>query len=138
MLSLKLHKQHYPIVFLLILASILRMYRLFDLEYTFDELSALSRTEYSSLSEVIEKGVMKLDTHPALVQVFLYYYTLLFGKVEWLVKLPFILAGISSIYIAYNIGKKWFNETTGLLTATVLTCTQFFIFCWKQPRCWFG
>jgi hypothetical protein len=128
MQSLKLHKQQYPIIFLLILACILRMYRLFDLEYTFDELSALSRTEYDSLGEVIDKGVMKLDTHPALVQVFLYYYTLLFGKIEWLVKLPFILAGISSIYVAYNIGKKWFNETTGLLTATVLTCTQFFIF----------
>ena len=41
MLSLKLHKQHYPIVFLLILACILRMYKLFDLEYTFDELLEL-------------------------------------------------------------------------------------------------
>lgn len=128
MYSLKSYKEKYPIFFLLILSSILRMYRLFDLEYTFDELSALSRTEYDSLSEVLDKGVMKLDTHPALVQVFLYYYTLIFGKIEWIIKLPFILAGISSIYIAYNIGKKWFNETTGLLTATLLTCTQFFIF----------
>lgn len=125
---LKLNKQHYPIIFLLILACILRIYKLFDLQYTFDELSALSRTEYSSLSEVLDKGVMKLDTHPALVQVFLYYYTMVLGKVEWIVKLPFIIAGISSIYIAYNIGKKWFNDTTGLLTATLLTCTQFFIF----------
>lgn len=128
MLSLKTHKQYYPILFLLVLACILRIYRLFDLEYTFDELSALYRTDYNTLSEVIDKGVMKLDTHPALVQVFLYYYTLMFGKAEWIVKLPFIIAGISSVYIAYCIGKKWFNETTGLLTATILTCTQFFIF----------
>jgi hypothetical protein len=104
------------------------MYRLFDLEYTFDELSALSRTEYGTIAELIDKGVMKLDTHPALVQVFLYYYCMIFGKVEWVVKLPFIIAGICSIYIAYRIGKKWFNETTGLLTATVLASTQFFIF----------
>lgn len=128
MLSLKIYKHHYPIIFLLVLAGILRMYRLFDLEYTFDELSALSRTEYDSIAELIDKGVMKLDTHPAFVQVFLYYYCMLFGKVEWVVKLPFIIAGISSIYLAYSIGKKWFNETTGLLIATILTCSQFFIF----------
>lgn len=128
MLSFKIHKHHYAIIFLLVLGCTLRMYRLFDLEYTFDELSALSRTEYDSIAELIDKGVMKLDTHPALVQVFLYYYCILFGKVEWVVKLPFIIAGISSIYIVYRIGKKWFNETTGLLTATILTCTQFFIF----------
>ena len=120
-------KNNYAILFLLIIASALRLFNIFHLEYTFDELSALNRIEYHSFSELISQGV-KLDAHPALIQVFLYYYCKLFGTAEWVVKLPFILAGISSVYIIYLIAKKWFNETTGLLTATILTCAQYFVF----------
>ena len=53
---------------------------------------------------------------------------MLFGTTEWVVKLPFIIAGIASVYLVYRIGEKWFNETTALLTATIFSCTQFFIF----------
>lgn len=120
-------KNNYAILFLLLIASILRFYKVIDLQYTFDELSALNRLEYSSFSELIKKGVMP-DAHPALVQVFLYYYTSLFGTTEWLVKLPFIFTGIGSVYVVYSIGKRWFNETAGILTATLLACTQFFVF----------
>jgi hypothetical protein len=120
-------KKNSIIIFLLLTASALRLYHLFDLQYTFDELSALNRLEYNSFSELIKKGVMP-DAHPALVQVFLYYYTSLFGTTEWIVKLPFIFTGIGSVYIAYSIGKRWFSETTGLLTATLITCSQYFIF----------
>ncbi len=127
MRTFKIDKKNYPILFLLALAIALRIYNLFDLEYTYDELSALSRTGYSSFNELIEKGV-KPDFHPALIQVFLYYYCMLFGTAEWVVKLPFILAGIASVYLVYVIGKKWFNETAALLTATIFSCTQYFVF----------
>lgn len=120
-------KNNYAILSLLILASILRFYNVFDLQYTFDELSALNRLDYNSFSDLIKKGVMP-DAHPALVQVFLYYYTSVFGTTEWLIKLPFIVMGIGSVYITYNIGKRWFSETAGLFTATLLTCSQYFIF----------
>jgi hypothetical protein len=120
-------KNSYAIVLLLLIASILRFYNFFDLQYTYDELSALNRLEYNSFNELIQKGVMP-DAHPALIQVFLYYYALLFGTIEWLIKLPFILAGIACVYIIYDIGKRWFSETAGLLTATLLACTQYFVF----------
>ena len=120
-------KTNYAIITLLLIASILRFYNFFDLQYTYDELSALNRLEYNSFNELIQKGVMP-DAHPALIQVFLYYYALLFGTEEWLIKLPFILAGIGSVYIIYDIGKRWFSETAGLLTATILGCAQYFVF----------
>lgn len=120
-------KKNSLILFLLLVASILRFYNLFDLQYTYDELSAVDRLEFNSFSELITKGVM-IDAHPALVQVWMYYYSLLFGTTEWLMKLLFIFSGIASVYIAYTIGKRWFNETTGLLVATILTCAQYFVF----------
>ena len=127
MLSLNKIKNNYSIIILLFLASVLRFYNFFGLQYTYDELSALNRLEFNSFNALIQKGVMP-DAHPALIQVFLYYYTLLFGTGEWIIKLPFILAGVGSVYIIYNIGKRWFSETAGLLTATLLACTQYFVF----------
>lgn len=120
-------KKNSAIIILLLIACVLRFYNFFNLQYTYDELSALNRLEYTSFNDLIQKGVMP-DAHPALIQVFLYYYTFLFGTGEWLVKLPFILAGIGAVYIIYDIGKRWFSETVGLLTATLLACTQYFVF----------
>lgn len=120
-------KNNSLILFLLLVASALRLYNLFDLQYTYDELSAVDRLQFNSFGELIRQGVM-IDAHPALVQVWMYYYSLLFGTTEWLMKLPFIVAGIASVYLIYVIGKRWFNETTGLLAAIVLTCAQYFVF----------
>ena len=120
-------KNNSLILFLLLVASALRLYNLFDLQYTYDELSAVDRLRFDSFGELIKQGVM-IDAHPALVQVWMYYYSLIFGTTEWLMKLPFIFAGIASVYLIYEIGKRWFNETTGLLAATVLTCAQYFVF----------
>jgi len=120
-------KSNSTILFLLFVASILRLYNLFDIQYTYDELSAVDRLRFDSFGELITKGVM-IDAHPALVQVWMYYYSLLFGTTEWLMKLPFIIAGIASVYLIYDIGKRWFNETTGLFSATILTCAQYFVF----------
>ena len=120
-------KNNSLILFLLIVASALRLYNLLDLQYTYDELSAVDRLQFNSFGELIRQGIM-IDAHPALVQVWMYYYSLLFGTTEWLMKLPFIFAGITSIYLSYTIGKRWFNETTGLLAATILTCAQYFVF----------
>lgn len=114
------------ILFICIIAIILRVYKLSDLQYIFDELSALDRLEFNSIKEVIKIGVMG-DAHPALVQVFLFYYCKLVGTTEWLVKLPFIICGVASVYVIYDIGKRWFNQTAGLLAATIIACSQFFV-----------
>lgn len=42
-------------------------------------------------------------------------------------KLPFILSGISAVYLLYLIGKEWYNETVGLLSAAFLASLQFAI-----------
>jgi hypothetical protein len=126
-MSLLTHlKNNFLILLLVLTSAILRLYGLFNLDYTYDELSVFTRLGYVSFSELIEKGVLP-DGHPALVQVFLYYYTAIFGSKEWVVKLPFILCSIASVYLIYDIGKRWVNETSGILSASLLTCSQFFV-----------
>ena len=108
----------------LLLASILRLIHPFDIPYTGDEFNALLRTHFSSFSELITKGVI-VDAHPAGVQVFLYYWTKLFGYSEIAVKLPFILCGILAVLYIFLIGKEWFNSTVGLICAAFLATLQY-------------
>ncbi|MCK9562538.1 MAG: glycosyltransferase family 39 protein [Bacteroidales bacterium] len=114
------------ILLILLIAIILRFINYFDIPFTHDEFSAMFRLNFDSFSELIEKGV-KIDGHPAGIQVFLYYWTKLFGYQEWIVKLPFAIFGIISVYIIYLIGTKWFNETVGLLSAAYIGSIQFTI-----------
>lgn len=109
------------------LGSALRFYDYSAIPFTHDEFSALFRTGYSSFSQLIEEGVL-VDFHPAGVQVFLHYYGSLFGFTEWILKLPFTLMGIGSIFLVYKIAKEWFNARTGLLAAAFISCTQYFVF----------
>ncbi|MBK5283902.1 MAG: glycosyltransferase family 39 protein [Bacteroidia bacterium] len=114
------------IIFLLIVitGAALRFIYFDNCPYTHDEISSLVRTGYSSFSELIEKGV-KPDTHPPLLQVFLQYYTKLFGTSEMVVKFPFVICGIFSIVFVYMIASKWFSRTTGLFSAAIIASVQY-------------
>ena len=111
---------------ILLAGFILRFYHFTELPFTWDELSAWSRLQFPSFSELIEYGV-KPDGHPAGVQVFLYYWTSLFGDSEWVVKLPFNIMGLASIYVFYVIAKIWWNKNTGLIAASFMASMQFFV-----------
>lgn len=108
----------------IVVGCTLRCYHLFEIPYTYDELSALSRTVFNSFHELIEKGVIG-DGHPAGVQVFLFYWVKLFGKAEWLVKLPFIILGVLCIPLIYRVGSKWFGQMQGLIAAVFMAMLQY-------------
>ena len=112
------------LILILAVATFLRFYRIREIPFTHDEFSALFRTGYDHFRELINQGV-KIDGHPAGVQVFLNYWVKLTGMTEWLVKLPFLFAGVLSTYLIYNIGCRWFNKTVGLIAAAFLATLQY-------------
>ena len=111
---------------IIIVGFILRFYHFFQLPFTWDELSAWNRIHFNSFSDLIALGV-KPDGHPAGVQVFLYYWISFFGDREWVVKLPFAIMGISSVYVFYEISKIWWNISAGLINAAFMASLQFFV-----------
>jgi uncharacterized membrane protein len=120
----KISSNNLIVLFLLIIGAIFRFYGFPNIPFTYDELSAWGRTDYSSFSQLINEGVRD-DGHPALIQVFLFYWRKIFGDSEGSFKFPFLLMGIASIYLVFLIGKKWFNETAGILSATFITVLQY-------------
>ena len=116
MKGIKINKDHFYLFLILILAIILRFYKAFEIPYTYDEFSALFRTDFNSFSDLINKGVA-VDAHPAGVQVFLYYWIRLFTSSEFIVKLPFLLMGVGSVYLIYKLALLWYNSSVAIVIA---------------------
>lgn len=113
-------------VLVVIINIILRFYGFDSWSFTNDELSALFRLNFDSLSSLMDQGI-KVDGHPALVQLFLYFWSFLFGTSEFAIRLPFVLAGIAgSIYFYYFI-KDFVNPKAAILAFAALTFSQLFI-----------
>ena len=96
---------------LMALAALLRFWRLSDMPFMHDELSALVRL-YPSLWETIRIGVAQQDTHPPGVQVFEWLWTWLFGTSEFAVKLPFVLMSLAALPLLYRTAMAWTSATT--------------------------
>ena len=113
---------------ILVVAAVLRLWKLGQVPFMHDEFSALFRLQFDNFSDLIRYGVTEGDSHPAGVQVFLYYWTKIVGWNEFWVKLPFALMGIGSVYLIYLIGKQWFNSKAGLLAAAFFAVSQLTVF----------
>ena len=112
---------------ILVVAAILRLWKLGQVPFMHDEFSALLRTRFDNFHDFIQQGVMP-DSHPIGVQAFLWLWVRIFGWSEFWVKLPFALMGIGSIYLIYLIGRQWFNRKVGLFSAAFFAVSQFTIF----------
>jgi 4-amino-4-deoxy-L-arabinose transferase-like glycosyltransferase len=120
-------KQHSFFILLLGLAVFLRFLPLYQYQFSHDELSALSRTVYPTISETLQLGVRYGDTHPFLIQVFIYYWIKLFGTSEIAVKLPFLICGILVVIMGYRFSKKWFGINAAIMVSVFFSGS--FIFC---------
>lgn len=110
---------------LLGLGAALRLQGLFSWTITADELSALSRL-YPSLGELWSKGIAP-DGHPALVQLWLWAYTRLFGDAAFLLRLPFCLCGVLSLWVAHRLMQRWFGTPAALFVLAAMALSQLFI-----------
>lgn len=111
---------------IIIVAMLLRIWNVGELSMSNDELSALFRLEASSIAELWQKGVM-VDGHPAFVQTFLYLWLQIFPQDPLMIRLPFVLAGVFSVFFAYRIALKQVGEGAALLTSVTMACMQYFI-----------
>lgn len=112
------------ILIILVISVVLRFFNFSEIPFTHDEFSALDRLDFDSFSALINEGV-KIDGHPAGIQVFLFYWSKIFGISEQAIKFPFIVFGILAVYFTYLVGSRWFNETVGLLSAATVSSLQF-------------
>jgi len=101
----------------------LRFWNLENMPFSYDEFSALFRTRFSDFYTLIESGV-KPDTHPLGVQSFLWIMIDFFGENSYILKIPFVLAGIASVGLTYDISRQCFGRGSALLSAAFIAVVQ--------------
>ncbi len=119
-------KFHWQISIIVFIAIALRLMPIMHYQFSYDELSSLNRTIFENFNDTINYGV-KIDAHPALVQVFLWLWVKLFGYNEIALKLPFLVCGTLSVWQIYVLANKYYGKQTGLIAATVLACSFIFL-----------
>ena len=113
--------------FIMLVAAVLRLWKLGQVPFMHDEFSALLRTRFDNFNDFIQQGIMP-DSHPIGVEAFLWLWVRIFGWSEFWIKLPFVLMGIGSVYLIYIIGRQWFNRKVGLFSAAFFAVSQFTVF----------
>ena len=100
-------KNKWLIYLIILLGVAFRFIPLNQYQFSHDELSGLNRTMYTNFWDELNFGV-KIDAHPALIQLFLWFWVKLFGYYEIAIKLPFLICGVLSIWYIYKLGKDFF------------------------------
>jgi hypothetical protein len=120
-----LKAENLVLIAILVIGAILRFYNYAGWSLSNDELSAITRLNFSSFSEMIEKGVKLDDMHPMGVQVFLWGWTHIMGLSDQIIRFPFVIAGCLSVLLVYLIASTWFNKTSALFSTAVFATLQF-------------
>ncbi|MFH1052066.1 MAG: glycosyltransferase family 39 protein [bacterium] len=110
------------IILLLIVAfgAFLRFYNLGEPSCFNDELETLRVAKYSTISEMINQGIIP-DVHPPGFQVIMFYVVHYIGDSEFWLRFPMALIGILSIPMIYVLGKYLYSSREGLISALMVT-----------------
>lgn len=111
---------------LLLLGALLRFYGFWNWSLTNDEFSALNRLNFDSFGELISKGV-SVDGHPAFTQIFLFYWTKIFGTSVFAIRLPFVLSGILALFFFYKLAKNCLSEQAALVALSLFSVSHLFV-----------
>lgn len=111
-------------------AAIIRFIPLFNYQFSYDELSALSRTTYANWHDLVMYGA-RIDAHPVLIQCLIFAIIQVTGYSEVWIKLPFILMSLAAISYVYLFSLKWFGKLPALLSAILFSFS--FIFLYYSP-----
>lgn len=120
----KISSDNLLLILILIVGIVLRFYNFAEIPFTYDEFSALKRTSFSNLNDLFIYGIY-VDGHPALIQLLIFFLVKIAGWSSIVIKLPFLIFGIASIYLVFIIGKKWFNVTAGLIAGALVATMQY-------------
>lgn len=119
---------HNGLIFLILFLGVFfRFLPLFYYQFSHDELSALSRTIFPDFWQTVNYGVMFTDTHPILIQVFLWLWVKIVGYSEVGVKMPFLISGVLSVWYIYRFSLEFFNKQTALIASTIVSCSFIFL-----------
>ncbi len=107
------------LVGILLLAALLRFYRLDYQSLWFDELMSWVRSSLGTLKEVSRHGAER--NWPPGYFFLLHYIINLIGDSAFILRFPSALVGVMGVAAIYTLGKRLYDAMTGVVAAALLT-----------------
>jgi hypothetical protein len=120
---LKKNHDYLALLPILAVAAFFRWKGFAEWSLTNDELSALYGLSLETLSLTINDYVYN-DMHPAGVQLLMFAWCKIFGTSVFAVRLPFVVMGILSVALTFEVGKRFFSANVGLMAAAYFAIMQ--------------
>ncbi len=108
----------------MVFAIFFRFYNYNEFSLSNDELSAVIRLNFNSLSEVIDNGI-RPDGHPAGAEILLYFWTKYFGLTVSSIRFPFVLISCFAPLFAFLFMKRLFGYSPALFLAAAIAFLEF-------------
>lgn len=127
---------------ILVLAAFLRFYRVTQHDVINDEVfygyrsiglvdslnSPAQATPFEWYDPVPAWAKLSFHDHPPLGFWIQHLFFKIFGSNLWGLRLPFVLAGIFSVWLVFLISRRLFNEQVGLVAALILALNNYHVF----------
>ncbi len=111
---------HLLLLAIVMIGMIIRAPLLSRTSLWFDEAASWDQSR-GTLGELISS--VAADNYPPLHNLLLWVFIHGFGEAEYVLRLPSLLAGILSIWLAYKVGEALTDKGVGLATALILACS---------------
>lgn len=129
--KLNRHFLFLSLFFIVLLGFTLRIYDLSHKSMWGDEILSVRVYSGNSIPEVIR--VSSLRVHPPLYFIILHFF-LYFGDSEFVARLPSVIFGVLSILLIYKVGRSFFGEGEGLISAFLLSISTLHIHFSQEAR----
>ena len=122
---------HFLLLAILLLASLLRFYRL-DAQSFWNDEGNSARLSERTLDLILEGTAS--DIHPPGYYLLLHYWRGLFGQSEFALRSLSVVAGLALVAFTYLLGRHLFGETTGLMAAFLGAVSPFAVYYSQEAR----
>lgn len=121
------------LIFIMVVAAILRLYRLGAQSIWGDEsLTLLFYTVGDNGIDVI-RHIFKSGGHPPLYFLIAHYWYLL-GKSEFMLRFPSVVTGVASIPLLYALVNRLYHRKTALIAASIMALSPIHIWYSQEAR----
>lgn len=122
------------LVCLLVIGTVLRLYRLDFQSVWLDEVHTLNDANPANSLAQVHASIVAADPHPPLYFYVIHFMFKIFGYTPVVARLFSVVIGIYGIYAIFQLGKEMFSPKVGLIAAMLLTLSSYHIYYSQEAR----
>src|SRR5688500_17906536 len=124
-------RENWPILLILVVAFLMRIYKLTHQSLWLDELHNMNEADPDISWGTMFNYLRSSDQHPPLYFIVERLSFSIFGHTEFVARFISVIAGTVSVWAMYLLGKEFLNKSLGTIVA-IITCVNYYNLYYSQ------